>query len=100
MMYIPQLVYILDGREKIFNEFETIVIPIISNYNGRLMTRIRPTDDSIIDCNIEKPYEIHLVEFNSHEDFEDYQKDKVRTKFLHLKKKSIKSTMLIEGTEL
>ena len=55
MIYITQLIFIKEGQEDIFHQFEDMAIPIILKYNGRLTLRIRPTDDSIIENNIEKP---------------------------------------------
>lgn len=79
---------------------QSIAIPTILKYNGRLTLRIRPADDAIIEKSIEKPYEIHLVEFDTQKDFDNFKKDEERKKFLHLKKKSIKSSILIQGTKL
>jgi len=90
MIYLTQLIY----------EFEAIAIPIILKYNGRLTLRIRPDDNSIIECDIEKPYEIHLVEFNTQADFDNFKEDKDRKSFLHLKEKSIRTSILIQGTKL
>ncbi|WP_192878061.1 MULTISPECIES: DUF1330 domain-containing protein [Arenibacter] len=72
----------------------------ISKYNGQLTLRIRPTAESVIEKNIETPYEIHLVEFYTQEDFDNFKNDEERKKFLHLKEKSIKSSILIQGTKL
>lgn len=36
MIFITQLIYLLEGQESVFEEFETIAIPIISKYNGKL----------------------------------------------------------------
>ena len=100
MILITQLIYIIDGQEKIFDEFESIAIPAISKYNGRLLLRIRPTADSFIESHIEQPYEIHLVEFQHQHDFENFLKDEERKKFLHLKEQSIRHAILIQGTKL
>jgi len=48
----------------------------------------------------EKPYEIHLVEFETDNDFSNFMQDEERQRFLHLKDKSIKSTFLVKGTKL
>ena len=53
MIYILQLIYIKEGQEKVFHQFEDVAIPIISKYNGRLLLRIRPGDDSFIEYSIE-----------------------------------------------
>lgn len=100
MIYITQLIYIIEGQEDIFNQFEDIAIPTILKYNGQLTLRIRPEENSIIERNIEKPYEIHLVEFETQEDFDNFKKDEERKKFLHLKEQSIKSVILIQGMKL
>lgn len=100
MIYITQLIYIIDGQEDIFHQFEDIAIPTILKYNGRLTLRIRPEESSVIERNIEKPYEIHLVEFDTQQDFDDFKKDEERKRFLHLKEKSIKSAILIQGVKL
>lgn len=100
MILITQLIYIIDGQEKVFNEFESIAIPTILRYNGRLLLRIRPTKDNFIESHIEQPYELHLVEFQIQQDFESFLKDEERKKFLYLKEQSIKEAILIKGTKL
>lgn len=100
MIYITQLIYIVPGEEKTFDEFESVAIPIISRYNGRMLFRVRPTGNAFIQCSSEKPYEIHLVEFDSQEDFDNFKKDEERKKFLHLKDKSIRTSVMIQGTKL
>lgn len=97
MIYVLQLIYIKKGQENIFHQFEDIAIPIITKYNGALLFRVRPADESFIEHNIDKPYEIHLVEFETERDFENFKLDEERKKFLHLKEQSIKSTILIQG---
>ena len=83
-----------------FHQFEDIAIPAISKYNGRLLLRVRPDNNSIIENNIDKPYEIHLVEFNTEQNFQNFMDDEERKKFLHLKEQSVKSVVLIKGTKL
>lgn len=100
MIYITQLIYIIEGQEAIFDEFESVAIPTISKYNGRLLFRLRPPKDSYIESQIEQPYEIHLVEFDTHEDLQNFMKDEERKKFLHLKEQSIRSSILYLGQKL
>jgi len=100
MFYITQLIYIKDGQEKVFDQFESVAIPIISKYNGRMLMRVRPGDNAYIENSIEKPYEIHFVEFDSEQDFGNFMKDEERKKFLHLKEQSIRASMLYIGAKL
>jgi uncharacterized protein (DUF1330 family) len=100
MLHITQLIYIKEGQEKVFDEFESVAIPLISKYNGRLLFRVRPGEKAFIESKIEKPYEIHFVEFDSQSDFDNFMKDEERKKFLHLKEQSIRASMLYLGAKL
>ncbi len=100
MIFITQLIYIKEGQENVFHQFEAIAIPTIVKYNGRLLIRIRPDNNSIIENNIGNPYEIHLVEFDTEQDFDNFKQDEERKKFLHLKEQSVASVLLIKGVKL
>lgn len=100
MIFITQLVYVIKGQESIFHEFEDIAIPAILKYNGQLLLRVRPTENSFIEHHIEKPYEIHLVSFATETDFENFKEDEERKKFLYLKEQSVQSILLIKGSGL
>jgi len=100
MLFITQLIYLKEGQEAVFHQFENIAIPIIAKYNGRLLLRLRPDDTAVIEHNIDKPYEIHLVAFDSEQDLGNFMQDEERKQFLHLKEQSIQSTLLIKGTQL
>ncbi|PKB17184.1 DUF1330 domain-containing protein [Flavobacterium sp. 5] len=100
MIFITQFIYVIEGQEAVFNEFESLAIPIIAKYNGQLLMRIRPEESNFIECTIEKPYEIHLVSFATDEDFENFKQDEERKLFLHLKEKSIQSILFLKGIKL
>jgi uncharacterized protein (DUF1330 family) len=100
MIFITQLVYVKEGQESMFHQFEDIAIPAIQKYNGRLLLRVRPTNESFIEHQIDMPYEIHLVEFETEHDFLNFGQDEERKKFLNLKEQSIKSVLMIKGTKL
>lgn len=100
MVFITQIIYILDGKEALFDQFEAIAIPAISRYNGRLLLRVRPKEDAYLESNMERPYEIHFVEFESENDFSNFMQDEERKRFLHLKEQSVKSVLMVKGTWL
>jgi uncharacterized protein (DUF1330 family) len=100
MIFLTQLVYVKEGQEEVFHQFEDIAMPAILKYNGRLLLRVRPESHSFIENHIEQPYEIHLVRFDTEQDFENFTQDEERKKFLHLKEQSVKSVLLIKGTRL
>ena len=98
MIYITQIIYLKEGQEITFHLFENVVIPAMNKYNGRLLFRVRPDYGAFIESNIERPYEIHLIEFASQKDFDDFRNDEERQEYLHMKQESIRSVMLIQGT--
>lgn len=100
MIYITQLIYIKANQEKVFNDFESIAIPIISKYNGTMMLRLRPEKSSVLESAIEQPYEVHLVSFEKEEDFKNFMGDEERKSYLHLKEQSIKSVLLFKGEKI
>jgi len=100
MIFFTQLIYIIEGQEQVFDQFENIAIPAILKYNGRLLLRVRPTENTFIENHIDKPYEIHLVEFETQQDFDNFIQNEERKKFLHLKDQSIKASILIQGNKL
>ena len=100
MLYFTQLIYINEGQEEVFHQFEDVAIPLIEKYNGQLLLRIRPTDETYVEHQMDKPYEIHLVKFENEEDFLAFQQDESRKQFLHLKEQSVKTAILIQGIKL
>ncbi len=100
MIYITQIIYIKQGEELTFHQFEDVAIPIISKYNGQLLLRLRPSENEIIERAIESPYEVHIIKFDSDIDLSNFMKDEERKQFLHLKEKSIRTSILIKGQKL
>jgi uncharacterized protein (DUF1330 family) len=100
MIYLTQLIFIKEGKEDTFNEFENFAIPLLQKYGGEIIYRIRPSKNNFIDESKETPYEIHIISFNSNEDFKEFMNDKKRLEFIHLKNESIKSTILVKGEKL
>lgn len=100
MILITQLIYIIPGQEEVFDRFEAVALPAISRYNGRLLFRLRPDDSAFIESNIEKPYEVHLVEFPAETDLNAFMQDEERKRFLHLKEQSVRSVILIKGSRM
>ena len=100
MLYFTQLIYIKEGQEEIFHQFEDVALPLIAKYNGQLLLRVRPAKQAFIESAIEQPYEIHLVQFEAESDFINFMNNEERKQFLHLKEQSIKAAMLIKGEKL
>lgn len=98
MLYITQLIYINEGQEAAFHDFEDLAIPLIAAYGGELLLRTRGGEK--IAGSREHPYEIHLVSFPSTAHFERFKHDETRKAFLHLKEQSVRVAMLIVGEKL
>lgn len=97
---VTQLVYLIDNQQEVFEQFESIALPLIPKYNGELLLRIRPQAADYLVSAIEPPYEIHFVEFDTEQDFQNYMHDEERKKYLHLKEKSIRASVVIKGQQL
>jgi len=98
MIVLTQLIYVYPGKEQAFEEFEAIVLPLLPQYGGELLFRIRPEAATFIAGSREMPYEIHLVSFDTKAGLAGYSNDELRQRFLHLKNESVRSSILVEGT--
>ena len=65
-----------------------------------MMLRLRPENNSIIESAIEQPYEVHVISFETENDFERFMGDEERKSYLHLKNQSVKSVLLFKGKQL
>ena len=95
-VYYTQIIFVIKGMEKTFNDFEDKVLPLLKKHNGIILYRFRITENCIIEA-IDHPYEIQVISFQSKNDFEAYRDDKERKHYLQLKDASVKKTLLIEG---
>jgi uncharacterized protein (DUF1330 family) len=71
---------------------------LIAKHGGQLLLRLRPTPGSVIAADIEVPYELHVVRFNSHDDLKTFSEDPDRQRILHLKTEAVRSSILVTGT--
>ncbi|MEJ7677739.1 MAG: DUF1330 domain-containing protein [Segetibacter sp.] len=100
MIYITQLIFLKKGEEKAFHQFESIVIPLLSNYRGKLLLRLQTDKGDVISAGMEKPDEVHLVSFETEQDYLEFCRDETRQNFLHLKEQSIRSVLSIKGVSI
>lgn len=100
MIYITQLIFVKEGKEGTFLEFEDHALPLMEKYNGRIIYRLRPTKEAFISEQKELPYEIHFISFDSELDLVNFMNDDRRLAFLHLKNESITSTLLVKGEKM
>lgn len=98
MIFITQLITIVEGQEQIFDEFENTATALLFKHNGCLLFRVRPTTNNFIGNSILKPYEIHFITFPKQEDLDNFMQDKERNKHLYLKEQSVKISFLVKGS--
>ncbi len=98
MVVITQLIYLHPGKERVFDEFEAVAIPLIAKHGGELLLRLRPTPQGVVARSIELPYEIHVVRFPSDEALDSFTVDPERQAFLHLKDDSVRSSLAVRGS--
>jgi hypothetical protein len=97
VIYVTQLVYVHEGCEADFQQFEDAVLPLLDKYRGELVLRLRPDRASRIGGSAETPYEVHVVRFDSEADLTAYASDTSRQRVLHLKDKSVRAALTIRG---
>ncbi len=100
MIYLTQMIFVHEGREHVFNEFENIAIPLMAEHEGKMIYRMKPTKDVFITANEEVPYEIHFLSFPDDSSLQNFLKDERRTSFVHLKNESIRTSYIIKGEKL
>ena len=98
MIYLTQLVYVREGHEATFHQFEDVVLPLLAKYRGELLLRLRPAPDSKIGGSSDIPYEVHVVRFESDADLARYSSDAERQRCLHLKEEAVQSALQIKGS--
>jgi len=97
VVYLVQLVYVREGCEEAFQQFEDLVLPRLAKYGGELLLRLRPDRACVIAGSSEPPYEVHIVRFESEDDVGRYSNDEVRQRHLRLKDESVRSVLSIRG---
>lgn len=98
MIYLTQLVYVHPGKEAVFEDFEAVALPLIAKHGGTLMLRLRPSGADVVAAGVEVPYEVHLVRFDDEAAFARFAADPARQEFLHLKRESVRSSLLVQGS--
>lgn len=97
MIHLTQVIFVHAGKEAVFQEFEDIALPLMAEYGGKLLYRLRPTKESTIFAHDEQPYEVHILSFESEEALLRFSKDERRASFLHLKEESVRASLLMQG---
>lgn len=98
---ITQLIYLHDKAGNDFLEYESIVLPLLEKYGGKLLLRLRPGRESFIyPREGDVPYEVHIVSFETKDDYLRFKNDPVRIKNQDLLKNSVKKITVIESSGL
>lgn len=101
MIYLTVLLFVKEGKESVFQEYENSVLSILKEYSGVLIHRLKPTHENYIgDSTEEQPYEIHLISFPTDKDFKNYIQDSKRISFNHLKDESLRCSYIYKGEKL
>ncbi len=100
MIYITQLIFVKAGKEAMFHEFEDHAIPLMAEYNGKISYRLRPDESAFISGDTEKPYEVHIITFDTEKDLEMFMKDDRRLTHIHLKNESVTSILMFKGQKI
>ena len=58
--------------------FSRCALRLLPKYRGELLLRVRPNAESVIQAGAEVPYEVHVVRFESDDDFRRFSEDDER----------------------
>src|SRR5262245_14543195 len=97
MIYVTQLVYVHEGGEGTFQEFEEVALPLLARYRGELVLRFRLERSTQIGGSEDTPYEVHVVRVESEADLTAYSNDAERQRALPLKERSVRRAIIIKG---
>ena len=84
MIYITQLIFVKQGKEDIFIQFEEFAIPLMEAYGGKMIYRLRPGNEAYISRAKNPPYEIQFISFDSEIDLHNFMQDEQRLEFMQL----------------
>jgi uncharacterized protein (DUF1330 family) len=93
-LYLTVLLYLKDGKQDQFYEYERKVKPIIESYGGQFEKVIKPTQ---ILGDMPMPDEIHLLSFPSEESFQSYRADPNLPEIAQLRAGAVEKTIIISG---
>ena len=48
MIYLTMMIFVKEGKETVFHQFEELAIPLLKDYKGKLIYRLRPTKESFV----------------------------------------------------
>ena len=100
LIYLTQVLFVREGKEELFHQFEDVAIPLMEEYGGRVLYRLRPDAAAYVSAEEELPYEIHFLSFPSDEQLEAFMSDPRRVESAHLKDESVRSALLVQGAAL
>jgi uncharacterized protein (DUF1330 family) len=96
-IYFTVLIYLHEGKEALFQEYERQAKPIMARYGGRFEQVIKPTT---VVGDLPLPDEIHLLSFAAEADFDSYRQDPEAAKIAPLRFESVKKAIFISGHSL
>ncbi|HEX5062185.1 MAG TPA: hypothetical protein VFV99_22600 [Kofleriaceae bacterium] len=98
-MHVTQLIYVRPGSEAAFEQFESVVLPLLARYRGELVLRLRLRPDNQIGGTAETPYELHIARFATAADLEAYSNDPERQRWLHLKDQAVERAIMLSSPD-
>ena len=78
-MKLCVLLWAVPGREQQLVEYEDRVLPLLAEYDARVIQRVRSQDSG------DGPLEVHILEFPSEDAFDGYLADPVRASWSELR---------------
>jgi uncharacterized protein (DUF1330 family) len=78
------------GNEALLVEYEDQVLALLESHGARVLQRVRTTDGPP-----DAPFEVHVLEFPSHTELDEYLENPARLALADLRDRAIATTQLL-----
>ena len=96
---VVQLVWVHRGQEAAFDAYEAVAIPLLPEYGGTLLARMKPTAEQCREAGVDGPSEVHVMRFASREAMARFSADPRRVALLPNKEAAVRSSLLLVQSE-
>ena len=97
MLYLTVMLYLYEGKEAAFANYEEQVLPLLQRYGGKMLYRTQPALETELPHRQELPYEMHLLSFPSEIAFQDYLQDPDRIALTLLQRSIIRKAVVMQS---
>lgn len=96
-IYMTVLIYLKEGQEAVFHEYERQAAKVMARHNGRFEQLIKP---DTVNGDLPLPNEIHILSFATSDGFASYRQDPDSAALAPMRIASVEKAIFLQGTAL